>query len=578
MLEVIASLAMVVLAVMAGAAAWAWRRTARRLVTEVDRREGAEREAEHAHRVRREILARVSHELRTPVHGVLGMADLLLFAELSAARQYQALEAIRISAEVQLALIDDLLCLSRAEIGKLEFHDEVFELRGLLEKTLDLLRLQADDKGLELHLHVDDKISDGLYGDPARLRQILLNLVGNAVKYTHQGEVTLHVEQFQEDRGGNALTRMSGQSLGEPDAAGPPEEASLLFTVRDTGIGISPKDQVRIFAPFVRADTTAARESEGTGLGLVISKSLVEAMGGEIGFESTRGSGSAFWFRLALLPAREPVASTRSTIGLQAPLPVAADAPHVLVVDDNAVSRLVAENQLRVLGLRCSAVANGVQALAKLVDEDFDIVLMDCQMPMLDGYETTRRLRRREDQGAGRAVVIGTTAYTTKESLGRALAAGMDDCLAKPFRVGMLLATLERWLPLAMPRQTAIPEATNPGSGPLAFIQSLDREAGASDLIVKTAASFRQEGVRGLESIRGALAIGDGASAADCAHAFGGCCAVLGASVLTQLCRELESLARLGDLSACNACLPALSSQFEELAGELEQAAEESAS
>ncbi len=330
-----------------------------------------------------------------------------------------------------------------------------------------------------------------------------------------------------------------------------------------TGIGISSRDQARIFAPFAQAESTAAREFGGTGLGLVICKNLVELMGGEIGCTSTRGAGSTFWFRLPLVPACQPAPVFERPVARRRLRPVAADAPRVLVVDDNAVNRLVAESHLEVLGLRTATAASGPRALALLAERHFDAILMDCRMPKVDGYETTRRLRQQEADRDRRSVVIGVTAHAGKGARESALGAGMDDFLAKPFRVEELGAVLERWLPFVARQRPS--GAGTPDAGP---------ESG-KNLRARTAEAFRRDGARDLETMRQVLAEGDAVALAHGAHALGGSSDVLDASALAELCGELEDLAWDGDLAGCRARLPAIEIEFDRLADELDRLADE---
>ncbi len=581
-LEILATV-ILVLAAFAAGAGWARRRARARLTAEIELRERAEGDAEAAYRIKSEILANVSHEIRTPMNGVLGMTDLLLTTDLPAARRHKALEVIHTSAQGLLALIDDLLDFSKIEAGKLLFLGADFRLCDLLGKAVELLRPQAAEKGIELRLEIDPGIPDQLYGDPARLRQVLLNLLGNAVKFTREGEVSLRVGPD-----GAADDSSHGPASGgtpADDSSGTPgageECVRVRFAVRDTGIGISAKDQARIFAPFAQADSTAARQFGGTGLGLVICKNLVELMGGEIGFESAREVGSTFWFRLTLAPARQPPAAQLETPvpGDRPLLPPATDAPRVLVVDDNAVNRLVAENQLEVLGFATAAVASGSRALRRLAAERFDAVLMDCQMPALDGYETTRRLRRREREGDRRTTVIGVTAHALPGARQSALDAGMDDYLAKPYRVEELAAVLERRLPW-VPREPNVDAGAEPGgsgqnvelqardSGALRTIRRLEHDTG-KDLVPEAPAAFRREGRRHLEAMRRALAAGNARGLAQDAHALGGSSDFLGASALARLCGELEDSARDGDLAGCRDRLPAVEREYDRIAVEL---------
>ena len=548
------------------------RQTEQNLEKEIVTRKRAEQEARAADRVKSEFLANVSHEIRTPMNGVIGMSDLLLKAGLPKA-QLQQIEAINTSAETLLALVNDLLDFSKMEAGKLSLYVMDFHLRDLLEKIVALLAPRAEEKNIDLRLVIADDLPDDLVGDAQRLRQVLLNLLGNAIKFTPRGSVAVSVEREQRAD----------------------EELWARFAVRDTGVGISPQDQLSLFAPFSQADSSSARSFGGTGLGLAISRSLIEMMGGEIGLESTRGVGSTFWFRLPIWQSSTLTASealpgaTHTSDATQASESSATGRGRywILVVDDDAINRLVAENQLEDLGFEFEAVENGKQALQAVERRNFDAILMDCQMPELDGYETTRRIRRRE-AASRRTVIIAVTAHAMKGEREKCLAAGMDDYVSKPFRGEDLQAMLDRWLLIGdVENQTTekslvdrekAPAVSAPlerrpalDPEPLAAAHKLGRKTG-KDLAGQMIKIFRHEGPARVDKMRQALAEKNHATLAAAAHSLGGSSRYMGAMTLAKLCRELVEMVEVEDLKGCEAGFTALEEEHRRVLEALRQA------
>jgi len=380
--------------------------------------------AEAANVAKSRFLATMSHEIRTPMNGVLGMAQLLLAGPTSAAETKEYARTILHSGQTLLALLNDILDLSKIEAGKLTLTAGIVAPPELARETAQLFAENAQGKGLLLHSRWRGPAGGRYRGDAQRLQQMLSNLVNNAIKFTQAGEVRIEAAELARDE----------------------RSALLEFAVIDTGIGIAAEQRERLFKPFSQIDDSATRQFGGTGLGLAIVRQLALLMDGEVGVDSTPGQGSRFWFRvrLAALPADE---ETRTT-----PRAEANAAPHlsgrVLVVEDNPTNRLVIEALLRKMGLEVLIAENGQLAVARVMTGagDIDAILMDVQMPVLDGYQATERIRAWErQQGRTPLPIIAMTANAFAEDRTRCLAAGMDDYLAKPVDLEALAAVLAKW-------------------------------------------------------------------------------------------------------------------------------------
>ncbi len=379
--------------------------------------EEARQLAEDGSKAKGAFLANMSHEIRTPLSGIIGMTELLLGTKLDA-RQEEYARIARSTANSLLDLIGDILDVSKIEARQLTLEHTHFELRALLDDVLAPLRTRAELKGLSLRAKIEKGAPNAFLGDPLRLRQILNNLLGNAIKFTNEGSVELRLRT-------------------EPCGPG----VRLLAEVVDTGPGI-PADKIDgIFESFAQADASTTRRHGGSGLGLAISRQLVALMGGELGVESTPGEGSTFRFDVRLALAVAPTGGALGDSGKVAPEPQRSLA--ILVAEDNAVNALLLERLLEREGHEVVIARDGVEAVSRFAEGTFDIVLMDVQMPEMDGYEATRRIRA--SAKGGQTPILALTAHAMRGDRERCLAAGMNDYLSKPVRPKELLAMLQRW-------------------------------------------------------------------------------------------------------------------------------------
>lgn len=389
--------------------------------------------AEAAARSKSTFLANMSHEIRTPMNGVLGMLELLQKTSNLDEKQRRFTKTARNSAKSLLAIINDILDFSKIEAGHLVLENIAFNLRKTVEETIDLMEGFASPKKVQLKCFIQDEVPVEISGDPVRLRQVLTNLLSNAIKFTHQGKVDVSIILEEESD----------------------KHFKLRFEIKDTGIGISAENQSALFDAFSQEDDSITRKFGGTGLGLTITKNLTHLMGGDVGIISVKGEGSTFWFTSRFEKVLEQDQSQSADDDSEVPVDLIADT-HVLIVDDAQVNKFVLTEMLESMGVTVETANDGQQAVEDVAKKYYDMVLMDCQMPVMDGFTATEIIRAKEkSENSGHLPIIAITARAMAADREECLASGMDDYLSKPFEYADLKKILLQWLP-AVSENTAV--------------------------------------------------------------------------------------------------------------------------
>lgn len=559
--------------------------------------------AEAASQAKSQFLANMSHELRTPMNGVLGMIEVLSQTAMTD-RQRQLVHTAQRAGQNLLAIIEDLLDLSRIEAGKLTLEALDFQLADFLDETLALFTESAARKGLRLSSVVHADVPPVLRGDPVRLRQILVNLVGNALKFSEQGEIVIEVKSQK--------TKDKSQKTDPLPCDLQPAPCALFFSVRDTGVGIPAEAQARIFEAFTQADGSTTRKYGGAGLGLNIAQQLVQVMGGEIGVDSVVGHGSTFWFTAQLAEADNPHLTPVCSASINPEYVASRTAEElvdvsmstwpvkILLAEDNPVNQQVARGLLETLGCQVEIVSDGSLVLGAMARGSYDLIFLDYHMPRLDGLATARAIRaweaeqnekretlRNEQTGVVsdasarsfptpvRLPVIALTASAMPGDRERCLAAGMDDYVTKPFTRRQLLALLQKWLP----EQASVvhhkrEKILDPAA--LNHIRELDHKSNVN-VLAAVIHSYLEHTPQLLETLHAAVAQRDAKALRYAAHTLKSSSVNLGALTLSALCKDLEAMGDDGVVAPAVTLLPTLAAEYqlvrEALSAELQRSA-----
>jgi len=489
---------------------------------------GARDRAEAASLAKSRFLATMSHEIRTPLNPVIALTSVLLEGKLDP-QQRNYVERIRQSGLLLLRRISDVLDFSKIEARRMEIECVDFSLREALQQMIDLFEQQAAAKELLLECAVAPEVPDWVRSDPGRLQQILSNLMSNAIKFTDHGFVRLEVAYL------------------DGDTARP----SVRFAVRDSGIGISEQERQQLFEPFRQGDSSSTRRLEGSGLGLAIAHELVHLLGGEIACESVVGEGSRFSFTLQLAIATTPPVAAEPKEAAETPESRELGGARILVVEDNSINQEVLMLMLRLLGHSVDLAGDGREAIEAVQQRGYDLVLMDCQMPNVDGYAATAEIRRLETKGA-RLPIIAVTAYAGKGDRERCFAAGMDDFLGKPVDLDQLRSILHHWL-----KERAKATSCVVDGAVLDGLRELESPS-HPPLVNRLLSNWINRTPERLERMRQGLEQSDLEAIANEAHSMKSESGNLGAMAYSDLASRLQDAARNGDLEACRALVDAL--------------------